>query len=180
MPPSESAVSTSRVLKLPALPLTRMQRCWMCDHVASDEVRDFHTFAVREAHVVDTLSMARYMHDQLRSNAADEVAADEAAAGESDCEVLNPEAPPPAVPSVEEINTHLRLHVLHPRLRTAHVLRSLVDLSENLREVVVSRAEDDSPLIDVRTAAVYLKVVSELMQVYRTADPSKMLFSTTE
>jgi hypothetical protein len=145
----------------------------MCDHIASDEVRDFHTFAVREAHVVDTLSMARYMHQQLHLSA---VEADE---DESE-DIAVVVAADPALPTVEEINTHLRLHVLHPRLRTAHVLRSLVDLSENLREVVVSRAEDDSPLIDVRTAAVYLKVVSELMQVYRTADPSKMLFNTTE
>ena len=172
-----------------------MQRCWMCDHVGSDEVKDFHAFAVREAHVVDTLSMARYMHQQLRQSALAEFCEeDDPVAGESESNSdLNPslaaaeapaeapsEAPASALPSVEEINTHLRLHVLHPRLRTAHVLRSLVDLSENLREVVVSRAEDDSPLIDVRTAGVYLKVVSELMQVYRTADPSKMLFNTSE
>jgi len=163
----------------------------MCDHVGSDEVKDFHAFAVREAHVVDTLSMARYMHQQLRQSALAEFCEeDDPVAGESESNSdLNPslaaaeapaEAPASALPSVEEINTHLRLHVLHPRLRTAHVLRSLVDLSENLREVVVSRAEDDSPLIDVRTAGVYLKVVSELMQVYRTADPSKMLFNTSE
>lgn len=148
----------------------------MCDHVESASVRDFHAFAVREAHVVDTLSMARYMHEQLVQQAAGETGADSDA--EFDPDAQQAQAPP--VPTVEEINTHLRLHVLHPRLRTAHVLRSLVDLSENLREVVVSRAEDDSPLIDVRTAAVYLKVVSELMQVYRTADPAKMLFNTTE
>jgi len=43
--------------------------------------------------------------------------------------------------------------------------------------VVVSRAEDDTPLIDVRTVTVYLKVVSEIMQVYKNADTARMLFA---
>ena len=49
-----------------------------------------------------------------------------------------------------------------------------------LQELVVGRGEDGAPLIDVRTVTVYLKVVAEIMQIYKTADVSKMLFSGAE
>jgi len=66
--------------------------------------------------------------------------------------------------------------MLHPQVRVAHMLRNLVDLSENIREVVSTRSEDDTPLVDVRAAALYIKSVSEVMQLYRAADTSKLLF----
>jgi len=81
------------------------------------------------------------------------------------------------VPTQEEIQTHLLKHMLHPTVRVAHILRNLLDLSETLREVVVSRAEDNTPLIDVRTVTVYLKVVNEIMQVYKNTDTARMLFA---
>ena len=56
------------------------------------------------------------------------------------------------------------------------MLRNLVDLSENVREVVSTRSEDDTPLVDVRAAALYIQYVSEVMQLYRAADTSKLLF----
>ena len=65
-------------------------------------------------------------------------------------------------------------------MRVAQILRNLLDLAEMLQELVVSRAEDGTPLIDVRTVTVYLKVVAEIMQVYRTSDLSKMLFAETD
>ncbi len=129
-------------------------RCWLCENSANADVQSFHTFAVQSAHCVDALAMARHLQEHLLESL-----------GEDAC------------PSVEEIHTHLQKHVLHPTVRIAHILRSLLDLSETLREVVVSRAEDDTPLIDVRTVTVYLKVVSEIMQVYKNADTTRMLFS---
>ncbi len=129
------------------------ERCWLCENSASQDARSFYAFAVQNAHCVDTVSMARHLHEHLLESQG------------VDC------------PPVEEIVTHLQRHMLHPTVRIAHILRSLLDLSETLREVVVSRAEDDTPLIDVRTVTVYLKVVSEIMQVYKNADTARMLFA---
>lgn len=85
------------------------------------------------------------------------------------------------VPSIDEIYAHLSLHVLHPTVRVSHALRGLVELSETLRDLTVTRGEDgESPLVDVRTVTMYLKVTSEIMQIYRSADPSKMLFGGQE
>ena len=81
------------------------------------------------------------------------------------------------IPSVDEIYAHLSLHVLHPTVRVAHALRGLVELSETLKELMVTKGgENENPLVDVRTVTMYLKVTAEIMQVYRSADPSKMLF----
>jgi hypothetical protein len=80
-------------------------------------------------------------------------------------------------PGLDEILTHIRKHVLHPSVRVAQILRNLLELADTLQELVVSRADDGTPLIDVRTVTVYLKVVSEIMQIYKTADMSKMLFA---
>ena len=81
------------------------------------------------------------------------------------------------IPSVDEIYAHLSLHVLHPTVRVAHALRGLVELSETLKELMVTKGgESENPLVDVCTVTMYLKVTVEIMQVYRSADPSKMLF----
>ena len=81
------------------------------------------------------------------------------------------------IPSVDEIYAHLSLHILHPSVRIAHALRGLVELSETLKDLMVTKGgEDENPLVDVRAVTMYLKVTAEIMQVYRSADPSRMLF----
>lgn len=82
------------------------------------------------------------------------------------------------LPSCTEITTHIERHMLQPQVRIACMMRNVIDVSENLREVVATRAEDDTPLVDVRAAALYLKSVSEIMQLYKTSDPAKLLFGT--
>jgi len=81
------------------------------------------------------------------------------------------------IPSVDEIYAHLSLHILHPSVRIAHALRGLVELSETLKDLMVTKGgEDENPLVDVRAVTMYLKVTAEIMHVYRSADPSRMLF----
>lgn len=133
-------------------------RCWMCENCATEDMHNFHTFIATKAHSVDAREMAAHMHEHLSSQEATSVLDD-------------------APPTYEEILTHIQKHVLHPSVRVAQILRNLLDLAETLQEMVVSRGDDGLPLIDVRTVTVYLKVVSEIMQIYKTADISKMLFA---
>ena len=137
-----------------------MSGCWLCQNAGEDDVVNFHAFAVQKAHVVEPLTMCQYFHEQLVEKT--EI---------TDMDTL---------PTVQEIQQHLNSHVLHPTVRVSHILRSLLDLSETLKSVAITKAEDDSPLIDVRTVALYLKVVSEIILLYKTADPTKMLFATNE
>jgi hypothetical protein len=116
-------------------------------------------YMIQQAHSVDSREMAAHIHEHILSR-------------RETASVLDDQ-----MPTLEEIVVHIRKHVLHPSLRVAQILRNLLDLAETLQEMVVSRGDDGLPLIDVRTVTVYLKVVSEIMQIYKTADISKMLFA---
>ena len=200
-------------------------RCGLCERSETEDAKEFHSFAIRYAPTVDSMSMAATFHDTLmektrgkRKLAVDPEEDPEEAEAEAEAEAEDTEyvedaeeeeeeeedkeafdasnvseagstdlcdvtmsEQGPGVPSIDEIYTHLSLHVLHPTVRVAHALRGLVELSETLRELTVAKGEDgESPLVDVRTVTMYLKVISEIMQIYRSADPSKMLFGGTD
>lgn len=176
--------------------------CWLCQNHELDDVRDFHAFLSRNAHQVDAMSAAVQFREHLVSVRGLRAAADSDGGGgfaavrdtlmdEDDDELEEVVASvdvedaslvvdETGLPSVEEILRHVLRHNLDPSVKVAHILRSLSDLAETLREVVVTRGEDGMPLIDVRTVTVYLKVISETIQVYKSADPSKMLFAPSE
>lgn len=84
----------------------------------------------------------------------------------------------PGVDTQENIEKHIQFHFLHPSVHVASTLRNLLHLSEELNKVTVSvDAEDGSPLIDSRSVQLYLKVVNEIMLIYKSTDPKKMLYS---
>lgn len=129
----------------------------MCENCTTEDMQNLHTYMIDQAHSVDAREMAAHMHQHLASQVASSVFEEEP-------------------PTQEEILNHIQKHVLHPTVRVAQILRNLLNLADTLQELVVSRSDDGLPLIDVRTVTVYLKVVSEIMQIYKTADMSKMLF----
>jgi hypothetical protein len=133
--------------------------CWLCRNCTTDDVRTFHSFMVEKAHCVDAHEMAAHMRDHLES------------------QKHNSEMEEEDLPSAEDIQQHIKRHVLHPSVRVAQILRNLLELADTLQELVSGRGEDGLPLVDVRTVTVYLKVISEIMQIYKTADLSKMLFA---
>ena len=127
--------------------------CWLCENHKHTEAVKLQEFIVQRAHDVSPEAMASSIVKHLT-------------------DFLTEDTPP----TEGEVLTHLQRHMLHPQVRVAHMLWNLVDLSENIREVVSTRSEDDTPLVDVRAAALYIKSVSEVMQLYRAADTSKLLF----
>lgn len=123
--------------------------CWCCRHIDRADVKSFHDFVIANAHQLNISDMVRQFTDDVAD-----------------------------APGEEEIILHLQRHCLHPSVQVAHIVRNLVGLSEDLRKVVVGVDEDDeSPLIDIRSLQMYLKVVNELMQIYKSADTKKMLFA---
>jgi len=131
----------------------------MCENCETDDIRNLHMYMIEQAHSVDAREMAAHIHEHIMARQETASVLDE------------------HIPTMEDIMIHIKKHVLHPSLRVAQILRNLLELAETLQEMVVSRGEDGLPLIDVRTVTVYLKVVSEIMQIYKTADVSKMLFA---
>jgi len=137
--------------------------CWLCRNCTTEDAKSFHAFMVEKAHCVDAREMALHMHEHLQNQKNSEMLEDDT-----------------ELPSAEDIELHIKRHVLHPAVRVAQLLRNLLDLADTLQELVSGRGEDGLPLVDVRTVTVYLRVVAEIMQIYRTADLTKMLFAELE
>ena len=71
-------------------------------------------------------------------------------------------------------------HILCPSLQVAHILRSLLDLKETLQGMIFSEDENGIRTVDAKNMAIYLKVISEIMQVYKTGEVSKLMFASEE
>ena len=71
---------------------------------------------------------------------------------------------------------HLREHVLTPNVRMASIIRSLITLAETLRCTLHQiDSETGEAMVDVKNTELYLKVISQIHNVYKT-DGSRMLF----
>jgi hypothetical protein len=78
----------------------------------------------------------------------------------------------------EEVMAHIQFHFLHPAVHVSGTLRNLLHLSNELNKVTVNTDTDDgSPLIDTRSVQLYLKVVNEIMQIYKNTDVKKLLYA---
>ena len=83
--------------------------------------------------------------------------------------------------SKAEIRDHIQKgHLLSPSLQISHILRSLLDLRDTLHGMLISEDENGTKTVDARNMSVYLKVIAEIMQVYRMGDMSKMLFASED
>lgn len=126
--------------------------CWCCENVDKPAVQEFHSFVVENAHILTVPEMTRQF--QLRY---------------------------PEAGSITSIMTHLQSHYLHPSIHVSSILRELLKLKDDIRDVTVSYDNaDNSPLIDTRSAQMYLKTVNEIMQIYKNADIKKMMYSNSE
>jgi len=81
----------------------------------------------------------------------------------------------------EQVKEHVEgKHILCPSLQVAHILRSLLELKETLQGIVISEDETGIKTVDSKNMAIYLKVISEIMQVYKTGEVSKLMFASEE
>lgn len=67
-------------------------------------------------------------------------------------------------------------HLLNPSLQISHILRCLLELRDTLQKMLITEDEDGVRTVDARNMSVYLKVTSEIMQVYKTGDISKLMY----
>ena len=74
---------------------------------------------------------------------------------------------------------HLREHMLTPNVRMASIVRSLITLAETLRCTLQQIDEDTGEvMVDIKNTELYLKVISQIHNVYKT-EGARMLFSGT-
>ena len=132
--------------------------CWLCDNHTHPDAIQMHEFIVQNSELVTPQSMAvsisKHLHEKISMDNS--------------------------LPSANSVLIHIERHLLHPKVRVAQMLRNMVELTENIREVMCTRGDDGSALVDVRAASLYIKSVSELMMLYRTSDPTKLLFAAPQ
>jgi hypothetical protein len=79
---------------------------------------------------------------------------------------------------LDEVREHIMVHTLCPNVRVACIMRSLLRLTDKLETITTTvDPSTGQTVVDAKTVGVYLKVVSEVMQMYRTGEVGKLLFS---
>jgi len=79
---------------------------------------------------------------------------------------------------VSSIRKHIRLHMLSPTVRIADMMRHLLSLCDTLRNNLYREDPDTGDTCaDRGNIDTYLKIVTQVLNMYKMSEPSKMLFA---
>jgi hypothetical protein len=132
-----------------------MMRCWLCEYSDDPVARGLTKFISEQAVTMGPELMAERVHDALVEK-----------------------CPMSDGIGLEEVREHIMVHTLCPNVRVACIMRSLLKLVDKLDGIATSTdPETGQVVVDAKNVSVYLKVVSEVMQMYRTGEVGKLLFS---
>lgn len=126
--------------------------CFMCRFNHTPNVRTLHTYMVENVSVATPEHMSMEMHATLQR--------------------LHPEAEPQST-SQSMCLQHLKHHTLSPVIRIAMMLRSMLHLSDQMN-IKLDRLEED---VDLKLVDSFLKLQSQILNVYKTPDVNKLLFA---
>ena len=132
--------------------------CWLCHNSNHEVAIRMHKFMLCSVSTVCAEAMAEMVSEKLREM-------DEDANGIGKADILR----------------HIQGgHLLNPTLQISHILRCLLDLRDTLQKMLITEDENGLRTVDARNMSVYLKVTSEIMQVYKTGDISKLMYYNSE
>ena len=126
--------------------------CWLCTFQGEPLGKKLNEFIVKHIGLMDMHCISQQVSDFLLLN---EPKAESAAK--------------------EHVYVHISIHMLHPRVRTAVMLRQLLDFSGLLQTSLVVN-EGGLCSFDKANAELYLKVINQIMTLYK-ADTHGMLFA---
>ena len=133
------------------------RKCWLCLNSSNEQAQKLHQFMIANITTIDVDAMTEMIYSHL-------------------CEL----APNAEGAEKSDIKGHIQGgHLLCPSLQIAHILRSLLDLRDTIQDSIVID-DHGTKTVDCRNMNVYLKVIAEIMQVYRSGEMSKMLFASEE
>ena len=130
-------------------------RCWLCEYSDDPVAKSLTRFITEQAVTMGPELMAERVHESL----VDRFPMSEGI-------------------GLEEVREHIMVHTLCPSVRVSCIMRSLLRLTDKLEGITMSVDPDTGQtVVDARNVTVYLKVVSEVMQMYRTGEVSRLLFA---
>jgi hypothetical protein len=130
-------------------------RCWLCEYSDDPVARSLTQFMAEQAVTMGPELMADRVHEALVES-----------------------CPMAEGIGLDEVREHIGSHMLHPGVRVACIMRSLLKLSDKLEGITTSYdPETGQTVVEGKNVAVYLKVISEVMKMYRTGEVSRLLFA---
>lgn len=130
-------------------------RCWLCEY-SDDPV---------------ALALTRYMCEQSVTMGPELLA-------ERVHESLVESCPMADGIGLDAVQAHINSHMLHPGVRVASFMRSLMKLATKLESTTVAVDPDtNQTVVDGKSLAAYVRVISEIMSMYSKGKVENFLFS---
>lgn len=132
--------------------------CWLCTNSTNETSRKMNQFIMQNIATIGVDAMSGMINKHL-------------------------EEMHPGVSGISktDIKDHIQKgHSLSPLLQISHILRSLLEIRDTLQGMLIIENEDGVKTVDARCMSIYLKVITEIMQIYRTGDFNKLLFISDE
>ena len=129
-------------------------KCWLCLHSQHAVTRTVQAYVTENAGVVCPEVMSHEMSREIKREFPGARGADAA-----------------------ECLLHLSTHSLTPAVRVSSMLRSLLELSDDMRKTLRSFDEDGNAVLDTKKIETYLKLQNQILTVYRQSETNRMLFS---
>ena len=130
-------------------------RCWLCEYSDDPIARSLTRFMTEQAVNMGPELMAERVH-----------------------ETLVDKCPMSDGIGLQEVREHIMVHTLYPSVRVACIMRSLLKLVDKLEAITTFvDPETGQTVVEGRNMTMYLKVISEVMQMYRTGEVSRLMFA---
>jgi hypothetical protein len=126
--------------------------CWLCAYQGEALGKRLNEFIIKHIGVMDLHCISLQVSDYLLLQEPKAVAANK-----------------------DDVFVHISNHMLHPKVRTAVLLRQLLEFASLLQVNLVVQ-EGGLCTFDKANAELYLKVINQIMTLYK-ADTHSMLFS---
>lgn len=133
-----------------------MLRCWLCEYSMDPLAQQITKYMIENAGVMGPTQMAICIHEKLV--------------------VMDPDADGIGL---DEVSEHINSHTLNPSVRMSIMMRNLLDLQDKLSTVLVAK-EGSEFRVESKNVSTYLKVVNEIMQMYKVGEPNKLLFAEVD
>ena len=133
-------------------------RCWLCEYNDDPVARGLTQYINEQSVTMGPGLMAARVHESLVES-----------------------CPMSEGIGLDEVREHITSHMLQPGVRVACLMRSLLKLVTKLEDSTMAiDPETNQTVVDGKALSAYLKVVSEVMSMYKTGEVSKLLFSPNE
>lgn len=146
------------VVPLTACMSCQSQRCWLCEFSDDPLAKALTRYMTEQSITMGPELLAERVHESLAESCptADGI-------------------------GLQVIQEHISSHMLQPGVRVACVMRSLLKLVTKLEATTMTvDAETGETIVDGKALTAYLRVITEVMTMYRTGEVSRLMFAPSD